>query len=80
MRKLGFYVYDDLVDHSYDNEKDYITRIDKALLSAKNFDVEKYCKNFNPRNITNNIHLARSNRFINMLNDKIHNQYNKLNI
>lgn len=37
LRSLGFDVYDDVIDHTYDNESDYLTRTEMLLDSVKKF-------------------------------------------
>ena len=71
LRNEGFYVYDDLIDHSYDNELDPFIRIEKALLSAKKFDIDRYQKNFNINNVIKNIKLFSPDRYYNILTNNI---------
>ena len=42
LRSLGFDVYDDVIDHSYDNETDYLTRTNMLLDSVKKFMQSDY--------------------------------------
>ena len=44
LRESGFDVYDDIIDHSYDAEEDYLTRTNMLIASVRTFMLTEHTR------------------------------------